>query len=109
MGSGLRAYMIGGRSATPPGVGWYGPGPPRPALWWWAPLGADFVHLLLVLGWFFGAGVGLALALAPSVVVVWAPLGADFVHVACFGLDLRGWWGPRPRPLCGCGVSPFGG
>merc|ERR1712197_86474 len=34
---------------------------------------------------------------------LWAPLGADFVHFACFGLVFRGWWGPRPRPLCGCG------
>ena len=66
-------------------------GPHRPALWWWAPSGADFVNFLLVLGWFFGAGGGLALALAPSVVVVWAPSGADFVNFACFGLVFRGW------------------
>ena len=50
---------------------------------------------------------GLALALAPSVVVVWAPVGADLVHFACFGLDFRGWWGPRPRPSVV--VGPFGG
>ena len=34
---------------------------------------------------------------------LWAPLGADFVHFACLWLVFGGWWGPRPRPLCGCG------
>ena len=44
-----------------PGLGWHGPVPPRPALRWWAPSGADFVNFACF-GFVFGAGGGLVLA-----------------------------------------------
>ena len=55
--------------------------------------------ILLISCWFSKAGGGFALA----PLWLWAPSGADFVHFACFLLVLGGWWGLRPRPLCGCG------
>ena len=66
-------------------------GPPAPSTGWVMVL--CFACCLLL-----GAGCGASPS--PPLWLWVGPPGADLAHVCLY---FRGWSGPRPRPLCGCG------